>query len=117
MLNTEATSEIIEGVYYAARGPRLMEILDAVSAVYRIGKRDIMSQCRLAHIVVARDAFYYLAKKLTCRSLVDIGAFLNGRHHTTVLHGIQKVSAKFHSRKRKLVEVLKLLGIDPLRVS
>jgi chromosomal replication initiator protein len=33
----------------------------------------------------------YLAKKLTRSPLVEIGAAFGGKHHTTVLHSINKI--------------------------
>ena len=33
----------------------------------------------------------YLAKELTHASLPEIGRFFAGKHHTTVLHSIQKI--------------------------
>jgi chromosomal replication initiator protein len=33
----------------------------------------------------------YLAKELTPASLPEIGRAFNGKHHTTVLHSIQKI--------------------------
>jgi hypothetical protein len=39
----------------------------------------------------SRQISMYLAKHVGGWSLVKIGRFYNGRHHTTVLHAIQKV--------------------------
>ena len=108
--------EIAEGQRLVARAPRMMAILDAVSAVYRIGTRDIMSHSRLPNVVEARDAFYWVSRRIACRSLVSIGQFLNGRHHTTVMHGVEKVSRRFDKFKRNLVAVLAALGFDTDRL-
>jgi chromosomal replication initiator protein len=35
----------------------------------------------------------YLAKRVGRWSLSQIGRFYNGRHHTTVLHAIQKIES------------------------
>lgn len=39
----------------------------------------------------SRQISMYLAKHVAGWSMVKIGRFYNGRHHTTVLHAIQKV--------------------------
>jgi hypothetical protein len=39
----------------------------------------------------SRQISMYLAKHVGGWSMVKIGRFYNGRHHTTVLHAIQKV--------------------------
>jgi chromosomal replication initiator protein len=33
----------------------------------------------------------YLAKELTHASLPEIGRYFGGKHHTTVLHSVQKI--------------------------
>jgi chromosomal replication initiator protein len=110
-LDAEKEAEIMEGVLYAARAPKLMAILDAVSATYRIGKRDIMSLARVAHVCEARDAFYWLAKKTTVRSYVDIGRFLCDRDHTTVLHGVRRVDARMDRHKPRLRDACAKMNI------
>jgi chromosomal replication initiator protein len=34
----------------------------------------------------------YLAKELTSASLAEIGRAFGGKHHTTVLHSVQKIA-------------------------
>lgn len=111
-LQSAPATEIVEGATFMPKAPRLMQVLDAVSDVYRIGKRDLMGPCRLAHIAAARHAFYWVARHVSLRSYESIAKFLNGRHHTTVLHGVRKVSAHFDVFKRKLILILAALGID-----
>jgi chromosomal replication initiator protein len=33
----------------------------------------------------------YLAKEMTSSSLPEIGRYFGGKHHTTVLHSVQKI--------------------------
>ena len=110
-LDAEAQAEIAEGVALIERAPKLMAILDAVSAVYRVGKMDMMSLRRFPHMVEARDAFYYLARHLTPRTYVEIGRFFAGRDHSTVLEGVNRASMRFPVHKKRLVEVCKRLNI------
>ena len=42
-------------------------------------------------IAYPRQIAMYLAKELTPASLPEIGRAFNGKHHTTVLHSIQKI--------------------------
>jgi chromosomal replication initiator protein len=111
-LDAEKEAEIMEGVLYAARAPKLMQILDAVSVSYKVGKRDIMSLCRVPHIVEARDGYYWLAKKLTVRTYPEIGRFLNDRDHTTVWNGVRRVDARMDRHKPRLREVCAKLGVS-----
>ncbi len=42
-------------------------------------------------IAVPRQVAMYLARDLTGASLAEIGRAFGGKHHTTVLHSIQKI--------------------------
>jgi chromosomal replication initiation ATPase DnaA len=110
-LNLESESDVMEGVAFVAHAPKLMQILDAVSAVYMIGKMDIISLRRYAHTVVARQAFYWLARHLTPRTYVEIGRFLGNRDHGTVAHGITQVDRRIGRHKAKLRAACARLGV------
>lgn len=107
-----AEAEIAEGVEFVRQAPKLMDILEAVSSVYRVGKMDMMSLRRYAHVVEARDAFYWCARTLTPRTYVEIGRFFGGRDHSTVWEGIVRVSQRFDAHKKRLAQVVARLGID-----
>jgi len=47
-------------------------------------------------IAYPRQIAMYLAKELTPASLPEIGRAFNGKHHTTVLHSIQKIDQLRH---------------------
>jgi hypothetical protein len=67
-------------------------ILDAVVEAYpEVSKIDIKSARRTANVVRPRQITMYLAKKLTLKSLPEIGRRLGGRDHTTVLHGVRRI--------------------------
>jgi chromosomal replication initiator protein len=48
------------------------------------------------HIAYPRQVAMYLAKEMTAASLPEIGKFFNGKHHTTVLHSVQKIEKLRH---------------------
>lgn len=111
-LDAEKEAEIMEGVLYAARAPKLMQILDAVSASYSVGKRDIMSLTRVPHVVQARDGFYWLAKRMTVRTYAEIGRFLNDRDHGTVWDGVRRVDKSLDRHWARICDVRARLGVD-----
>jgi chromosomal replication initiation ATPase DnaA len=110
-LNLETESEVAEGLAFVARAPKLMEILDAVSAVYMIGKLDLMSLRRYKNTVTARHAFFWLARHLTPRTYPEIGRFMADRDHCSVWHGVAEMDKRLGQHKPKLREVCKRLGI------
>ncbi|MGI9404986.1 MAG: chromosomal replication initiator protein DnaA, partial [Hyphomicrobiaceae bacterium] len=70
---------------------KIDDILKLVSKHYGISRNDILSQRRHRSIVWPRQIGMYLSKKLTSRSLPEIGRRFGGRDHTTVLHAIRKI--------------------------
>lgn len=91
-------------------GPSLASIMEVVSDCCRVGKKDMMSRRRAAHIVRARHIMYFVAAELTNQSLPQISRFLDGRDHTTILHGIRKVKALRHKFEPELSEVLERIS-------
>ena len=60
---------------------------------------------REPHIARPRQVAMYLSKKLTTKSLPDIGRKFTGRDHTTVIHAIKKVEELMAADKKFEYEV------------
>ena len=67
-------------------------ILDYVSEVYQIDKKLIVSKNRSSVVADARNLCVLLIRKHTDLSLVQIGLFLGGRSHSTVLSCLKRSS-------------------------
>ena len=67
-------------------------ILDYVSEVYQIDKKLIVSKNRSSIVAEARNLCVLLLRKHTDLSLVQIGLFLGGRSHSTVLSCLKRSS-------------------------
>lgn len=70
---------------------KIDDILRVISRHYGVSRGDILSERRNRSIVLPRQVGMYLAKRLTARSLPEIGRRFGGRDHTTVLHAIRKI--------------------------
>ena len=64
----------------------------AVAKAYNITMDDMVSKRRSRSIARPRQVAMFLAKKLTTRSLPDIGRRFGGRDHSTVIHAVKKIS-------------------------
>lgn len=64
----------------------LTAIIESVSEVFLVPKRELLNHQRPAYLTQARFAVYYLGWLITKRSLPSIGRFMD-RDHTTILHG------------------------------
>lgn len=73
---------------------RLIE--ERICRVFGVTRPQLMADRRDRTLVLARHAIMYWAARLTVRSLPEIGRLMNGRDHTTVLHG-----ARIYPDKRK----------------
>lgn len=62
--------------------------------VFKISRRELRSDRRSAHLVLARQFVIYWACRLTQLSLPQIGKLLGGRDHTTILHGKRRYPDK-----------------------
>jgi chromosomal replication initiator protein len=63
---------------------------------YKLDVRDFHSPQRARRVARPRQVAMYLARKLTTRSLPEIGRRFGGRDHTTVLHACRRVEALCH---------------------
>jgi len=67
------------------------DIQKTVVSYYNISMHDFMSSRRSRSVARPRQIAMYLSKKMTTKSLPDIGRNFSGRDHTTVIHAIKKV--------------------------
>lgn len=68
-------------------------ITKAVADHYNLSVEDIKSKNNSRHIAVPRQVAMYLAKRLTKHSFPEIGREFGGKHHTTVMHSVEKIDA------------------------
>jgi hypothetical protein len=69
---------------------RFDKLLNIISSFYSQPKLLILSNCRRREFVVPRQMFCYIAKfNMPNITLKEIGSFLGGRDHSTVIHGIK----------------------------
>lgn len=111
-MNLEAESDVAEGVAFVARAPKLMEIVEAIVVIYRVGKMDMMSLRRYPHLVEARDAFYWLARHLTPRTYAEIGRFFANRDHSTVMEGVARAGRRIDRHKARMWAVCQILNVS-----
>ena len=69
-------------------------ILDIVSEHFNVPVADLKGKKRNAEIVLPRQIVMYLCRVMTDTSLKAIGAFLGGKDHASVTHGIKKIEAE-----------------------
>ena len=66
-------------------------VLRAVADQFQLQPAQLKQKTNTQKIVFPRQIAMYLIKELTHSSLPEIGRMFGGKHHTTVLHSIQKI--------------------------
>lgn len=76
-----------------------IEVIQKVVAdYYSLRVSDLKSKSNSRNIAVPRQVAMYLCKTLTKSSLPEIGREFGGKHHTTVLHSINKINALYEQK-------------------
>lgn len=71
---------------------QLPEILLAVCFEFGISEKELKGKRRTKNRVNARHCAMFLARKMTDLSLSEIGEAFSKRHHTTIMHGADKIA-------------------------
>lgn len=70
----------------------LDDIAKASSSYFKIPLADLKSKARNKEIARARHIAMYLQRKVIHATQQDIGRFFGGRDHTSVIHGVNKIT-------------------------
>ena len=83
---------ILRDVFSQIRVITVDKIQNIVSNYFNIGLADMLSQRRSRPLARPRQIAMYLAKKMTSRSLPEIGRRFANRDHTTVIHAVKTIT-------------------------
>ncbi len=72
-------------------------IQKAVASRFKLQQHQLRQRSNVRSIAYPRQIAMYLAKELTMASLTEIGRAFGGKHHTTVLHSVHKISQEVQS--------------------
>lgn len=74
------------------------DIIRCVCEYYRVKPTQLKGPKRDASLVKARQITMYLLKKELGMTYVEIGNLMGGRDHTTVMHGVDKITSLVDSK-------------------
>ncbi|WP_432627959.1 chromosomal replication initiator protein DnaA [Brotaphodocola sp.] len=106
-LAEEALKDIISPDGVQSITPEL--ILQVVADHFDLTPQEIISQKRNKEIVYPRQIAMYLCRNMTAIPLQVIGKVLGGRDHTTILHGIEKITKDLPNNQslQNTIDILK----------
>lgn len=91
-ISVETTQEVLKDLLRANdRHITIEDIQKAVAAHYNIKLSEMHSARRSRIVARPRQVAMYLAKRLTSKSLPEIGRKFGGKDHTTVMHAVKRI--------------------------
>ena len=105
---------ILKDVFNQVKVITIDKIQNTVSNYFNIQLSEMLSQRRSRPLARPRQVAMYLAKKLTTRSLPEIGRRFANRDHTTVIHAVKTIDrlSEKDSEMKKNIEQIKGLLIE-----
>ena len=103
---------ILKDIFNQIRVITVDKIQNVVSNYFNIPLNDMLSQRRSRPLARPRQLAMYLAKKMTTRSLPEIGRRFANRDHTTVIHAVKtitRLSEQDDEMKKNINQIKSLL--------
>ena len=112
VLNIQDCKNILKDVFSQIRIITVDKIQNIVSNYFNIALSEMLSQRRSRPLARPRQIAMYLAKKMTTRSLPEIGRRFANRDHTTVIHAVKtitRLSEQDDEMKKNINQIKSLL--------
>ncbi len=108
-ITKEALKDIVPKAY---QHPVTIEMVQGeVARQFGMHVNDLRGNRRTQDVAYARHIAMYLSRELTEASLPQIGTRFGGRHHTTVMHGIEKIDRQLKDgHDTQLQDLVALIG-------
>ena len=88
----------------------IAQVIIAVCEFYGIEPDQLKARTRERETVLARQIGFYLARKMTGRSLPEIGRQFGGFDHSTIVHAIRRVEEMLASNPEVRTDVDMITG-------
>ncbi len=112
VLTTSDCKNILKDVFSQIKVITVDKIQNVVSNYFNIPLSDMLSQRRSRPLARPRQIAMYIAKKMTTRSLPEIGRRFANRDHTTVIHAVKtitRLSEQDDEMKKNINQIKSLL--------
>ena len=111
-LSVNECKNILKDIFNQTKVITVDKIQNIVSNYFNIPLSDMLSQRRSRPLARPRQIAMYLAKKMTTRSLPEIGRRFANRDHTTVIHAVKtinRLSEQDDEMKKNITQIKSLL--------
>jgi chromosomal replication initiator protein len=97
-INVQMAQQVLKHlVHVQDRRVTMDSVMKAVAERFQLRPSQLKEKSNTQKIVYPRQVAMYLVKELTSASLPEIGRTFGGKHHTTVLHSINKIEKSRHN--------------------
>ncbi|MEK6558612.1 MAG: helix-turn-helix domain-containing protein, partial [Planctomycetota bacterium] len=104
----ETVKKVVQELSGRKKSVSIEAILMAVSERFNVSVSQLQSKCRTRSLILPRQIVMYLSRRLTNMSLVEIGGYIGGRDHSTIIHADEKIS-KLSKKDKNLLFILQRL--------
>ena len=110
-INLSYAEEALKDVIYPDQPKEITPslIIDVVAEHFGVSPEDITSRKRNSEFVLPRQVVMYLCRVLTETPFISIGKLLGKKDHTTVIHGVKKITEELSTNEelKNKVEIIK----------
>ena len=93
-LTLDLAEEALKDIIYPNKQKEITPslIISTVAEHYGVSADDITSKRRNSEFVLPRQVVMYLCRQLTDVSYINVGKILGKKDHTTIIHGVNKIT-------------------------
>jgi chromosomal replication initiator protein len=96
-INLQMAQQVLKHMLHVKDAKVTMDaVLKAVAERFQIKPSQLKEKSNTKKVVYPRQIAMYLIKELTDASLPEIGRMFGGKHHTTVIHSVNKIAKERH---------------------
>jgi chromosomal replication initiator protein len=98
LINLQMAQQVLKHMLHVRDSKVTMDaVLKAVAERFQIKPSQLKEKSNMKKVVYPRQVAMYLIKELTDASLPEIGRMFAGKHHTTVIHSVNKIEKERHT--------------------
>ncbi|HEY8203991.1 MAG TPA: chromosomal replication initiator protein DnaA [Pyrinomonadaceae bacterium] len=87
----------------------ISRIQQLVAQHYKIDAENLKARSNVRHLLVPRQVAMYLCKRLAKKSYPEIARHFGGKHHTTVIHSVEKIEKDINSNGELAATINRLI--------
>lgn len=110
-INLEMAQEALKDIIYPDKPKEINPslIINVVAEHFGVKPEDITSKKRNSEFVEARQVVMYLCRALTDTSYQNIGKILGKKDHTTIIHGVNKITEELKNNEelKNKIEIIR----------